>query len=133
MASQLHYAGLDLSPAIGVAANAEFQAFAALYHQLPNLMLILDGKGDDIAFPTEPSARYATAIGLTIRAEDAQKAYHAFHWLSQVAPTEWVQLFVSDLFALMRSNGQIGMLATLIEKDPDIKKFLQDYRQLVAA
>ncbi len=133
MASNLHDAGLDLAPAIGVAANAEFQAFISLYRQLPNLMAILDGNGADIPFPVEPSARYATAIGLTMRADDAHRAYHAFRWLSQVAPAEWVQLFVSDLFGLMRSRGQLGMLVTLIEKDPDIRQFLQDYRELVAA
>jgi ATPase family associated with various cellular activities (AAA) len=133
MASQLHYAGLDLSPAIGIAANAEFQAFTALYDRLPDLLAILEGRGDDIAFPLEPSARYATAIGLTVRAEDSNRAYNAFRWLSQAAPAEWVQLFVSDLLGVMRSTGQLGMLATLIEKDPEIKKFLQDYRQLVTA
>jgi ATPase family associated with various cellular activities (AAA) len=132
MASNLHYAGLDLSPAIGVAANAEFQAFVSLYNQLPNLMAILDGKGGDVPFPVEPSARYATAIGLTMRAEDAHRACHAFRWLSRVAPAEWVQLFVSDLLGLMRSRGQLGMLVTLIEQDPDIRKFMQDYQELVA-
>ncbi len=133
MASTLHYAGLDLAPAIGIAANAEFQAFISIYRELPNLMAILDGKGADMPFPIEPSVRYATAIGLTLRAQDAHRAYHAFRWLSQVAPAEWVQLFVSDLFGLLRSRGQLGMLVTLIEKDPDIQKFIQDYRQLVAA
>ncbi len=132
MASTLHYAGLDLAPAIGVAANAEFQAFISLYRQLPDLIAILDGQGANIPFPTEPSARYATAIGLTVRAENAHKAHHAFRWLSRVAPVEWVQLFVSDLLGLMRSRGQLGMLVTLIKQDPEIEKFMQDYRQLVA-
>jgi hypothetical protein len=127
MASSLHSHGLDLSPAIGMAASAEFQAFIGLYRTLPNLMPILEGNGGNIPFPIEPSARYATAIGLTMRATDATQSYHAFRWLSQVATEEWVQLFVSDLFALMRSRGQIGMLATLIKKDPDIQKFMQDY------
>jgi hypothetical protein len=52
--------------------------------------------------------------------------------LSRVAPAEWVQLFVSDLLGLMRSRGQLGMLVTLIEQDPDIRKFMQDYQELVA-
>ncbi len=133
MASQLHAVGLDLAPAIGVAANSEFQAFVDLYRQLPDLERILGGNGGGILFPIEPSTRYATAIGLTMRADDAQKAYHAFRWLSLVAPVEWVQLFVSDLLGLLRSRGQIGMLVTLIQKDPEIQKFMRDYRELVAA
>jgi MoxR-like ATPase len=132
MASTLHYAGLDLAPAIGTLANAEFQAFTELYRILPDLAPILDGAGADIPFPAEPSARYATAIGLTIRAKDADRAYNAFLWLSRVATAEWVQLFVSDLLSLMRSQGQLGMLATLIAKDPEIGKFLHNYRQLVS-
>ena len=131
MASSLHYHGLDLAPAIGAAASAEFQAFIVMYHSLPDLMPIFEGKGSQVPFPVEPSARYATVIGLTVHATDADRAYHAFHWLIQVATTEWVQLFVSDLLGLMRSRGQLGILAALIDKDPSIQKFLQDYRQLV--
>lgn len=132
MASKLHDAGLDLAPAIGTSANAEFQAFIELYRILPDLAPILEGAGANIAFPTEPSARYATAIGLTIRAGDADKAYNAFLWLSRVATAEWVQLFIADLLGIMRSQGQIGSLAILAAKDPDIGKFLQNYRQLVS-
>jgi ATPase family associated with various cellular activities (AAA) len=132
MASSLHYSGLDLAPAIGMAANAEFQAFSLLYRTLPDLTPILEGNGGDFLFPIEPSARYATAIGLTFQSIDANRAYNAFRWLSRVAPAEWVQLFVSDLLGLMRSRGQLGMLATLIAKDPDIQKFMQNCRQLVA-
>jgi AAA domain (dynein-related subfamily) len=131
MASNLHQNGLDLAPAIGAAASAEFQAFLVMYNSLPNLEPIFEGKGDSIPFPIEPSARYATTIGLTVHATDVDRAYHAFKWLVQVATTEWVQLFISDLLGLMRSRGQLGVLAALIDKDPSIQQFLQDYRQLV--
>jgi ATPase family associated with various cellular activities (AAA) len=133
MASTLHSIGLDLAPAIGPCVTAEFQAFTDLYRTLPSLQPILDGEGTHLPFPTEPSVRYATAIGLAMRAENADQAYNAFLWLSKAAPAEWVQLFMSDLLGLMRSRGQMGVLATLAAKDPDLKKFLQDYRQLVAS
>jgi hypothetical protein len=132
MASSLHFHGLDLAPAIGMSANAEFQAFINLYRNLPDLTQILAGRGSEIAFPGEPSARYATAIGLTVQATDADLAYNAFQWLSRSAPTEWVQLFVADLLELMRSRGQLGLLATLISRDPEIQRFMQDYREMVA-
>jgi hypothetical protein len=92
---------------------------------------ILVGRGDRIAFPTESSSRYATAIGLTVRAEDAQQAYHAFTWLSRVASPKWVQLFVVDLFQVMRSKGQMGVLAQLVQKDANLQKFLKDFQQLI--
>lgn len=131
MASVLHSAGLDITPAVGTGAAAEFAAFIALYKTLPNLIPILEGKADNIRFPTEPSVRYATTIGLTVRAADAIQAYNAFTWLSQVATAEWVQLFAVDMFRLMRTKGQMGQLAKLIQKQPQLQKFLKDYQQLV--
>ncbi|MBE9228906.1 MoxR family ATPase [Phormidium sp. LEGE 05292] len=131
MASALHQAGLSIAPAVGVGAEAEFQAYVALYRALPNLTLILEGQGDRIAFPTEPSARYATAIGLTVRAADANQAYNAFTWLSQKATAEWVQLFAIDMFRVMRSKGQMGTLAKLVHKDAQLQQFLKEFQQLV--
>ncbi|MBL1203268.1 MAG: MoxR family ATPase [Nostoc sp. GBBB01] len=131
MASALHQAELDITPAVGVATASEFQAFTDLYKTLPNLKLILAGQGDRIPWPQEPSAKYATAIGLTVRATDANQAYNAFLWLSQVATAEWVQLFAVDLFRVMRSKGQLGVLAQLVQKDAKLQQFLQDFQQLV--
>jgi hypothetical protein len=131
IASELHKADLDIAPAVGEAAMTEFMAYIKLYQALPNLVAILEGRGDKIDFPTEPSARYATAIGLTVRAADAQQAYSAFTWLSKVATPEWVQLFAVDLFQVMRSKGQMGVLAQLVQKDPSLQKFLKDFQQLV--
>ncbi|PHJ53890.1 ATPase [Nostoc linckia z18] len=131
MASALHQAELDITPAVGVATASEFQAFTDLYKTLPNLKLILAGQGDRIPWPQEPSAKYATAIGLTLRAADANQAYNAFLWLSQVATAEWVQLFAVDLFRVMRSKGQLGVLAQLVQKDAKLQQFLQDFQQLV--
>jgi hypothetical protein len=129
MASALHQVGLDISPAVGSGAAAEFTAFINLYENLPNLMLILEGKGEKVPFPTEPSAKYATTIGLTMRATDANQAYNAFTWLHKQATVEWVKLFVTDLFRLMRSKGQMGVLAVLMKKDPNLDKFIQDLRK----
>jgi MoxR-like ATPase len=131
MASALHQTGLAIAPAVGLGAEAEFSAFIQLYRTLPDLTPILEGKGTEIAFPTEPSTRYATAIGLTVRAADANQAYNAFTWLSQTATAEWVQLFAVDMFRVMRSKGQMGMLATLVQKDRQLQQFLKDFQQLI--
>jgi hypothetical protein len=131
IASGLHQVGLDIAPAVGEGAATEFLAYTKLYSALPDLLAILAGNGDRINFPAEPSARYATAIGLTIRAQDAQQAYNAFTWLSRVATPEWVQLFAVDLFQVMRSKGQMGVLAQLVQKDASLQKFLKDFQQLI--
>ena len=131
MASQLHYAGLDIASAVGEGAAAEFAAYITLYKTLPNLVPILQGEGEAIAFPEEPSVRYATTTGLTVRAEDANQAYKAFSWLSDRASAEWVQLFAVDMFRQMRNKGQMGALARLVRQDSKLQQFFRDFQELV--
>ena len=131
MASHLHYAGLDIASAVGEGAAAEFSAYITLYTTLPNLVPILQGNGNAIAFPEEPSVRYAATTGLTVRAKDANQAYNAFNWLSDKATAEWVQLFAVDMFRQMRKLGQMGALAKLVKQDSQLQKFLKDFQELV--
>jgi MoxR-like ATPase len=131
MASDLHRIGLDIGAAIGVAAAVEFNAYAALYRSLPDLEKILAGQGDGMAFPEEPSVRYATTVGLTARAGDAGAAYHAFRWLTQVASVEWVQLCATDLFRLMRAKGQMADLHELIAQDAPLQEWLAEHQRLM--
>lgn len=131
MASSLHQAGLDVAPAIGEAAAAEFSAYVSLYKHLPALEPILAGQGGQTSFPKEPSVRYATVVGLSVRAASADEGYAAFNWLAQVAPAEWVQLFATDMFRVMRQKGQIGALAVMVQKDEKLQKFLKEFQQLV--
>jgi ATPase family associated with various cellular activities (AAA) len=131
MASDLHRVGLDIASAVGQGAAAEFGAYISLYANLPKLELILAGEGDHLPFPSEPSVRYATVIGLTIRASTADEAYGAFTWLTQKATPEWVQLFATDMFRVMRQKGQMGALAMLVQKDEKLRQFLKDFQQLI--
>ncbi|CAG1016298.1 hypothetical protein ANAEL_05547 [Anaerolineales bacterium] len=131
MASQLHQVGLDIASAVGTAAATEFNAYIALYHSIPDLVQILRGEGDDIAFPTEPSMRYATVVGLLTRVDDPQSGYHAFRWMTRTAPMEWVQLCATDLFRLMRARQKIKPLFALINQDAELVKWMGEYRRLM--
>ena len=131
LASRLHGVKLDTAPAVGGAAASEFLAYLRVYETLPSLEPILEGKGENIGFPTEPSARYATTIGLTVRARTAERGYEGFRWLAQKAPAEWVQLFVVDLFRKLRAAGQMGALAMLVAKDEKLREFLKEYQDLL--
>lgn len=132
MASALHRAGLDPAPAVGPEAAAEFNTYIELYASLPDLDQVLHGAGEHVSFPHEASARYATVIGLSMRAADAQQGYLAFCWLSNNAATEWVQLFAADLFRSMRAKGQMGALAQFVMNDAQLQGFLRDYQRLLA-
>ena len=131
MASVLHSIELDVAPVVGVDAAAEFRAYTDLYAALPDLTPILRGEGAGMPFPTDPAARYATTIGLTVRAANANEAYNGFSWLADSASTEWVQLFATDLFRHMRSKGQMGALAALVMNDDRLQSFLQAYQQML--
>jgi AAA domain (dynein-related subfamily) len=130
MASRLHDVGLDIAPAVGDGAAAEFAAYCQVYENLPDLDRIFQGKADKISFPQEPSVRYATTIGLAVRATNAQNGYNAFCWLSDKATAEWVQLFAVDLFRTLRSKGKLGELANLVQKDGKLQQFLKDFQEL---
>jgi MoxR-like ATPase len=131
MASALHGAGLSVAPAVGEGAAAEFAAFVSLYSKLGALEDVLAGKGGSVAFPEEPSERYATTVGLAVRAQTAEQALAAFRWLTRRAGAEWVQLMVSSLFVQMRARGQMGALARVMREDPAVAGFLRDYHALL--
>jgi AAA domain (dynein-related subfamily) len=130
MASRLLAAGLDIAPAVGEAAAGEFDAFTAVYSSLPDLDRILDGKGKSVRLPSEPSARYAMVLGLALRARTATRGLHGFRWLVTHADAEWVQLYAGDLAAHLRGVGQLGLLASMAEKDPSFAEFVQSYAAL---
>jgi hypothetical protein len=132
MASDLHRAGLDVAAAIGAATATEFRAYVELYSNLPDLERVLAGEGDGIPFPAEPSIRYATTVGLTARANDAQAAYHAFRWLAASAAPEWVQLCAADLFRQMRAKNEMRRLSRLIARDPLLEQWIEDVQRLLA-
>jgi MoxR-like ATPase len=131
MASQLYQAGLDISSVVGIDAAAEFYTYTELYNTLPDLDAILLGDGATLAFPQEPGARYATAIGLTARATESRAAYTAFQWMSTKAPAEWVQLFIVDLMRQMRARGQLGNFAGYVKEDAELQAFFQQYQRML--
>ncbi len=133
MASGLLGAELSIEPAVGAGAASEFAAYISLYDALPDLNLILLGRGGSLEFPREPSVRYALIIGLTVRSDSIEKGHAAFGWLAERAGPEWVQLFAADLVRLLRARGQLGLLADLVRRDPRLARFLQEYQQVLSA
>ena len=70
-------------------------------------------------------------LGLTVRCRTAEQGHHAFVWLVDHAGAEWVQLFASDLFRLLRQRGEMGTLARVLTKDSRLKDFLKDYKAML--
>lgn len=131
MANRLYHVGLDISHVVGTGVAAEFAAFLKLYQQLPNVEEILQGNGQHISFPKEPSQRYALTVALTMRATSLQESYQAFQWMAGNAGQEWIQLFATDLFRLARARNDLGRLATLVQRDQRLQQMFAEYMALL--
>jgi MoxR-like ATPase len=130
MAGELHRLGLDITPAVGEGAAADFAAFIALYRGLPDLAAIVAGALTP-PFPTEPSMRYALTLGLAARAGDTPRVLHALSYLLDHAPAEWVNLFAADLFPVLRQRNQMGAVTKALVKNPRFQQFMAGYRELL--
>lgn len=131
IANALYRAELDIDAVVGLGAAAEFKAFLDIYQQLPDIQKIFQGNGSQINFPKEPSLRYAITMALTIRGTSLKENYQAFRWMAEKAGAEWIQLFATDLFRLVRARNEIGRLAQLAENDQLLKKMFIEYTEML--
>lgn len=131
MASALYRADLPVDVAVGEAAGAEFRSFAGLYTRLIKLDVVLRGDGDKLVFPTEPSVRYATVVGLGLRAKTAEQALNALSWTVAGAPAEWTQLLMTHLVGQMRHCGAMGEFAKAVFARPDMRELFQKYTAML--
>jgi hypothetical protein len=132
MASELHSVGLAIEPAVGGPVAVEFAAFIEVYGKLPDIGSILAGRGKAIAFPEEPSARYALVLGLGMRANSVEETSNALDWLGAGTKMEWLRLFLQTAWDRARSNNQTGRLATLVARDKRVSRFLDEYGSYLA-
>ena len=131
MANTLLAAGLAIGPAVGEPAEAEFLAFLNVYALLPVMDRILSGDATDAdRWPDEPSSRYALVLGLAMRANQPEAAMAGFRWLADRAAPEWVQLYADDVASRMRTNGRLGLLATVARDEPRFNEFVAAYSAL---
>lgn len=126
MASRLYLANLDIAPAVGEAAAAEFEAYRATVQDVPPIEQILGGKAQ-AEFPHEPAIRYATITALAARGTEPKQAIHALSWLIDQAPSEWIQLYATDAFGLLRDTKRMEPFRKQVAKSPKIREFLADF------
>jgi hypothetical protein len=131
MADTLHRAGLDIGSAVGHGPAAEFYAYLDIVEKTPDLDQIVKGEFK-VSFPDEPSLRYASVMGLVARCKEPSQAVNGFHWLVDKAPAEWVQLFATDLFPVLRQQDQLAEVHASLLGDPKLRAFLTDFTQLMA-
>ena len=130
IASELHRSGLDIESSVGAAPATEFRAFVALYDKMPDVSAIVSGKQSP-KFPDEPSMRYAMTLALVTRSQQAAEALCAIRYLADEAPAEWLQLYATDAFPMLRKSGQIGAVARAFSEDAKLRDFITRFRELM--
>ncbi len=130
MASKLYASGLDIESCVGTASATEFKAFVSLYDKMPDVSEIVAGKATP-NFPDEPSMRYALTLALVTRSKSTEEALCAMRYLADRAPAEWLQLYVSDAFPVLRKLGQMGAIAKAFQDDEKLRDFMASFRALM--
>lgn len=131
MANALYRAELDITPVVGLGAASEFSSFVSIFRRLPDIKEILQGKGQQISFPKEPSLCYAVTAALTMRAASLNESYQAFQWIAAKASAEWIQLFATDLFRLVNSRNELGKMAVLVQQDKRLQQMYSEYMAML--
>lgn len=131
MASTLLQSQLPIAPAVGEAAAVEFDGFAKVYGSVPSLERILSGEGMDLSCPDEVSAKYATVIGLAIRASSGKEAANGFRWVCSKLSTEWVRTYIQDVLTAMRAKQKQGELVRAMAGLREFATFMEDFKNLM--
>lgn len=132
MASRLWQAGMSIAPAVGAATAVEVDAFSKVFDALPSVDAIVSGEGAALAFPAEPSQRYALTFALAQHPKSAAEAIAAFEWLCERAEAEWSRLYAGQILERMRRLKLEQKFIQAAVKRPALVRFIEDYRALVS-
>jgi hypothetical protein len=128
MADRRLKAKMSVAPVIGQDVSDEFEAHLLLRAHIPNVDLIEKGGGQNIAFPEEPSLKYALIAEMTHRSLQSWGQFtNCARWAIAKAAKEpdWVAAMVQDTVRLLAVNDPrkrreyLGNLMNF----PDIRKF----------
>jgi len=129
MANTLHEARLSIESAVGQAVAGEFKAYIRVYRSMPNLDSILSGANTSQKFPKDPSTKFATTVGLSMRAIKPEEIQQGFRWLIDSAGAEWCQLYLHNVADRAESANQLGQLAIILKQEPRMMKFLTSFKR----
>ena len=96
-------AKLDIDPAVGAAAAAEFRSFCKIYKTLPDIDKILSGKASP-KFPDDLSAKYALCCALAMRAKSTAQIKNSLVYLANNSTSEWLNQCTIDIYSILKEN-----------------------------
>ena len=125
-------AKLDIDPAVGTAAASEFRSFCSIYKTLPNIDLILSGKGKP-KFPDDLSAKYALCCALALRSKDKKQMENSLIYLLQMGTTEWLNQTTIDIFTILQAQDRSEELLDVLGSNSDLLNCSKEISKLLAA
>ena len=125
-------AKLDIDPAVGTAAASEFRSFCSIYKTLPNIDIILDGKGKP-DFPKDLSAKYALCCALALRSKDKTQIKNALLYLEKKGTNEWLNQTTIDIFTILKEKNKQNDLIDVLSSDSDLLNCSKEISKLLAA
>ncbi|MDA9715549.1 MoxR family ATPase [Bacteroidota bacterium] len=125
-------AKLDIDPAVGTAAASEFRSFCSIYKTLPNIDLILSGKGKP-KFPDDLSAKYALCCALALRSKNKKQMENSLIYLSQMGTTEWLNQTTIDIFTILQAQDRSEELLDVLGSNSDLLNCSKEISKLLAA
>ena len=132
IANKLIDARLDVDPALGNAAGAEFRSFCKIYKTLPDIEPILKGTTKPV-FPEDLSAKYALTCALSVRAKTLKEVENAFLYLSKRGSMEWLNQCAYDVSEIWKNKKNRTELVDLIVNNKDLMKVAENLSKLLAA
>jgi len=132
IANKLIDARLDVDPALGNAAGAEFRSFCKIYKTLPDIEPILKGTTKP-EFPEDLSAKYALTCALSVRAKTLKEVENAFLYLSKRGSMEWLNQCAYDVSEIWKNKKNRTELVDLIVNNKDLMKVAENLSKLLAA
>lgn len=132
IANKLLQSDIEIDPAIGNAAAAEFRTFCKIYKTLPDIDSILKGKISP-PFPDDISARYALVCALSVRAKSLKEVENVFTYISKKAGMEWLNQCAFDVTNIWKKKKDKSELIDLIVNNKDLLQVAQNITKLLAA
>ena len=125
-------ANLDIDPAVGAAAAAEFRSFCKIYKTLPDIDKILSGRSSP-EFPDDLSAKYALCCALAMRAKSTAQIKNSLVYLANNSTSEWLNQCTIDIYSILKEKGKGSELIEILSKNTELLKASKDIAKLLAA
>ena len=124
-------ANLDIDPAVGTAAAAEFRSFCKIYKTLPNIEKILNGNATP-DFPEDLSAKYALCCALALRSKAKEQIKNSLSYLVKKGTSEWLNQCTIDIYSILQEKNKGQDLIEILQSDKNLVSASKDIAKLLA-